>query len=55
MSNVPERILDAVKAAKEEIVKLEGQKGYDAILAGKYTPPEVMRVLAKVRKSSSEE
>ena len=54
MSNVPEKILNAVKELKAEIVKLEGQKGYDAILAGKYTPPEVMRVLAKVRKSTSD-
>lgn len=52
MGNVPERILDAVKALKAEIVKLEGQRGYDAILAGEHTPPEVLRVLARARKSS---
>ena len=46
MSNVPDSILRAVKAAKTEIVKLEGKKGYDAILAGEYTPPEVMSISA---------
>lgn len=54
MSNVPDSILKAVKAAKKDIVKLEGQKGYDAILAGEYTPPEVLRVLTMVKKSVSD-
>jgi len=54
MGNVPESILVAVKAEKKAIVKLEGQRGYDAILSGEYTPPEVLRVLARVRKLASD-
>ena len=46
---IPESILKDIVAAKTEIVEMQGQEVYDAILAGKYPPSKIMQILIKVK------
>jgi hypothetical protein len=48
---IPEAIMEKLEAVKDEIIEHQGQEVYDAVLAGKYQPHQVMMLISWPDKS----
>ena len=44
---IPEAVAAEIKKAKKDLVKAHGERVYEGMLAGEYSPPEVHALLEK--------